>query len=323
MVGASARTASTRGKIAEAWGTQIFETSEALCQETQPDFVINCGGWNTILDVMRPLHQCGVKVLCETPPGWQREQQEEMHAMVQDGLRMQVAEQGWLQPEHHARILFAHSGRLGTLSYGQITGAGYHGYALIRKYLGIGFEAPRIHAVEAKHPIVIEGGRDGLATEEIVKETRVSQIMLQFPDGKLGLLGSTGDHFSTIRKPLVRIRGSHGELTEDGACFLRDYRTPIHHPLQRIETSDLDGRYLQAIQIGDEVYDRNDIRTRLTDDEIAIARSMRLMARYCDTGEEFYSFANAAWDQTISLLVKEATESGTPVQAEACPWIET
>ena len=166
MVGASARSEGTREKIAGMWQVPVFATSEALCGETAPDFVINCGGWNTIVDVMRPLHACGATVLCETPPGWQVEQQEEIHAMVQEGLRMQVAEQGWLQPEPQARLEFLRTGKLGDLHYAQVSVGGYHGYASLRKYLGIGFELPRIQALGARHPVLSEGNREGLSREE-------------------------------------------------------------------------------------------------------------------------------------------------------------
>jgi len=321
MAGASARSESTREKIAATWGVKVYETSEAMCDAVQPDFAINCGGWNTVLDVMRPLHRSGVKVLCETPPGWQVEQQEEMWQMVQDGLRMQVAEQGWLQPEHHARIQFANSGKLGERHYAMVSGGGYHGYSLIRKYLGIGFELPRIRAVFMQHPLVVEGDREGLATEEVMQSPKGAHVTLEFPDGKIGILDSAGTPFSTIRKTLVRVRGTHGELWEDGAIYLKDYQTPVEHPIRRVYTSDLDGHYLHAVQIGEEYYDRNDIRHPLTDDEIAIARSMRLMARYCDTGEEFYSFADAGWDQSLALWMRKAWEEGGTIEAQPVPWI--
>ena len=117
------------------------------------------------------------------------------------------------------------------------------------------------------------------------------------------------------------MRGTRGELTEDGVRYLKDFQTPVEHPLLRLTTCDLDGRFLHAIQLGEDVYHRNDIRHPVTDDEIAVARAMRLMARYCDTGEEFYSFADAAWDQSIALLMKQAADEQRIIDAQPVPWI--
>jgi hypothetical protein len=68
---------------------------------------------------------------------------------------VQVAEQYAFQPLHAARLAFAHSGKLGDIRQVQISVVhGYHGIALIRKFLNIGYENAVIRAFEFSRLLV-------------------------------------------------------------------------------------------------------------------------------------------------------------------------
>ncbi len=321
MVGATTRSEAGRQKIASRWEVPVFPDSPSMVKATQPDFVVNCGGWDTILDVMRPLHAVGATVLCETPPGWHREQQEEMNAMVRDGLKMQVAEQGWLQPEHQALLGLCQSGKLGEITYMNSTGGGYHGMALVRKFLGLQFEIPTIRAIQKRQPILEGPGREGYPNEERMTETILQVVTLEFPTGQLAVMTSSGQHFHPIRRGHLHLYGTRGIVQDKQITVMADHQTPLTYPLTRHEAGVLEPKALHAIQIGDHYYWQNRWpHISFSDDEIAVAEAMWRMVRYCQTGEAFYSFADAAWDQTICLLIKKASQEATTLTPDAPTW---
>jgi len=58
----------------------------------------------------------------------------------------------------------------------------------------------------------------------------------------------------------------------------------------------------------------------LSDDEIAVATCLRSMGRYLDTGESFYSLAEASQDHYLSLMMDEATRSGRILESSDQVW---
>jgi len=71
---------------------------------------------------------------------------------------------------------------------------------------------------------------------------------------------------------------------------------------------------------GQEWYQNPFAHGRLSDDEIAVATCLRSMGRYLDTGESFYSLAEASQDHYLSLMMDEATRSGRILESSNQVW---
>ncbi|MNN40657.1 hypothetical protein D3C81_1547380 [compost metagenome] len=106
--------------------------------------------------------------------------------------------------------------------------------------------------------------------------------------------------------------------------YLRDYRTPVELQLRRVDAGQdgsLLGYYHEGVLAGpDWVYENPFRPGRLSDEEIAIATSLDRMGRYVQGGPSFYSLAEAAQDQYLSLMLEEAVRSGQTVRTERQPW---
>lgn len=313
--------------LAQAWGVPTYGTLDALLQAHQPQFAVTSVPWEANPGLVRELAERGLPVLSETPPAPNIERLAQLWSLVKQGARIQVAEQYIYQPLHAARLAFATSGKLGTVSQAQVSAAhGYHGTSLIRLFLGIGYEPARITARRFASPLIAGPGRDGPPSEEHLTSSAQVIAWLDFGD-RLGVYDFTGDqYFSWVRGQRLLIRGDRGEINNQEASYLQDFRTPIDVTFRRVSAGangNLEGYYLKGILAGDEWAYRNPfIPGRLTDDEIAIATCLAGMGAYVEGGPEVYSLAQACQDRYLDLLIAQAAESGQPVQAERQPWAE-
>ncbi len=111
---------------------------------------------------------------------------------------------------------------------------------------------------------------------------------------------------------------------QETLSYLKDSQTPIHLPLRREDTGhdmNLEGFHHKGIQVGDEWVYLNPVAPgRLADDEIAMAACLLGMDRYVATEESFYSFAEAAQDQYLSLLIDQSLKEGRAVTSVTQPW---
>lgn len=86
-----------------------------------------------------------------------------------------------------------------------------------------------------------------------------------------------------------------------------------------------EGIYHKGILGGESYLSRNTLslgtaQPRLTDDEIANAVTLDRMARYVQTGEDFYSLAEASQDRYLDLLIAEAALTGEEIVAVPQIW---
>ena len=120
------------------------------------------------------------------------------------------------------------------------------------------------------------------------------------------------------------VRGERGEIVDDRVTYLRDEVTPITTKLVRHEAGrngNLEGLHLKGIQFLDDwVYSNPFAPARFSDEEIAVARCLVAMQHYVETGESFYSLAEASQDQYLALACTEAIDSGNTVLTERQPW---
>ena len=86
-----------------------------------------------------------------------------------------------------------------------------------------------------------------------------------------------------------------------------------------------EGIYHKGMLGGDSYVSRNamsfgTVQPRLTDDEIANAVTLDRMAHYVQTGEPFYSLAEASQDRYLDLLIAEAAATGKEVSTTQQVW---
>jgi predicted dehydrogenase len=265
-------------------------------------------------------------VLVETPAAVDHAALLAIWELVEQGLRIHVAEQYLYQPLHAARLALIASGRIGAVSSARVSTAhGMHGISLMRKFLGIGFEDATIRARQFTAPVVQGAGRAGPPAEEQVVPS--VQTLAEFDFGsKLGLFDFTDiQYWSYVRSHRIVVRGERGEIADSEVRYILDYKTPVVETLHRRDRGqggDLDGYYLDSILLGSEtIYTNPYWRARLMDDEVAIATALEKMSAYVrDEDPGPYSFAEGAQDQYLSLLMAEAAKTGEAVKTARQPW---
>lgn len=327
VVGITSRNPEKRERLKQVWQVEAFPHVADLLQHTQPQFVVTCIPREVNVFIIKELAQRGVPVFSETPPAPTIEGLIELFELTQQGAKIQVAEQYHLQPRHAARLQVVQQGLLGPISQTQISVAhDYHGISLMRKILGVGFQPPKIQGTAFTSSLIQGPSREGPPTERKIVEAEQQFFHFDYGD-KLGLYDfSYVQYFSEIRNERLLIRGENGEMVNDTITYLKDYLTPIQLSLVRHvagANGNLEGNFLKGLQLGDHwVYRNPFIPVPLTDDEIAIASCLVGMADYVKGGEAFYSLAEAAQDQYLSLLCEQALGEGKTIQAEVMPWGE-
>lgn len=316
----------TRGKALEAsWRVKTYRTLDELLHACVPRFVVVSVPQPVAPEILHTLAEHSIPALVETPPAPDLPGLIALHELTQRGTRIQVAEQYHLQPLHAARLTIAQSGKLGTVTQAQVSVAHeYHGISLLRKFLGSTFEPVTITAHSFTSPLVSGPDRSGPPAHEQIMPSRQVIAYLNFGD-KVGVYDFTGDqYFSWIRSSRLLVRGDRGEINNSQIRYLTDFRTPIVFDLIRQdagEEGNLEGYYHKGILAGSEwVYQNPLVPARLSDDEIAVATCLLKMDEYVEGGSDFYSLAEAAQDQYISLMIERALTSAEAVSTTLQPW---
>lgn len=311
---------------AEPFGVPLFESLDDLLAQ-KPLFVVTSIPRTVNAEVMAYLTKRGMPVLSETPPAATIDEMDQLYQRVKQGAKIAVAEQYHLQPHHQARLTFAHSGKIGTVTQAQVSVAhGYHGTSLIRRFLGLTYENATIRAQKFVSPIVLGADRAGPPDAETIVNSEQVIATLDF-EGKLGVFDFTSDQYrSLIRDPRLLIRGERGEIVNNSAVYLQDYLTSIHITFERRETgiqSNMGGKYLEGIQAGESWIYKNPLAPApLFDDEIAVGVCLLKMAEYAEGGDAFYPLAEACQDHYLDLMIQQAVATGQPVRTTTQSWAQ-
>jgi hypothetical protein len=324
IAGCVARTEPTRARIKAAWKIPVFEELDALLDQ-HPNFVVASVPWPASPPVLVELTSRDMPTLAETPPAPDLQGLIQLWEDLPKKARVQVAEQYPFQPLHAARLALARSGKLGEIRQVQVSVAhGYHGIALIRKFLDAGHENATITAFKFKSPLIAGPGRAGPPSLE--KEIESIQVIayLQFDD-KLAVFDFTTDqYFSWIRSQRLLVRGERGEINNLDASYLTDFRTPANVRFERHDAGqngNLEGYYHKGFSAGGiRCYQNPFVPARLSDDEIAVATCLERMAHYVETGESFYSLSEASQDHYLSLMIDEAAATGKELKSSSQVW---
>ncbi len=326
-VGLITRNAEKAARFEKEFGVRCYEELDGLLAAEKPAFIILSVDKRVCADMALYAAGRGVPVLMETPAAPDMDALARLYQGLPKNALVQVAEQYPLKPMHAARLEFIKTRKLGeighvNLSYTQ----NYHAIALIRKYLGMGFENAEITAASFPVQVVAGPGREGDPVEEKLVEKTQTVAVLDF-GGKTALFNFEADqHRSWIRSQTVQIKGERGEIFNDAAKYLLDFKTPIETRFIRRnlgENENVEGFGLMGIMCDGQWQYLNPYRdSRLVDDEIAVARCMEGMARYTQGGPAFYSLDEASQDLYLSLMVERAAREKLRLRTETQWWVK-
>lgn len=325
VCGVVTRRDSRKVELESKWGIKVYNNIDSLLKENKPDFVVMAVAKDAAAGVIKELATKEIAILAETPPATKMDELIELNKIVTDHIKIQFAEQFFLQPMHASRLSILNSGKLGEVNYSHVSiSHGYHAISLIRKTLGIHFENAVIKAVKHSFPVIEGPGRNGLPeTEKIVNNEHIFAL-LDF-NGKVGFYDfEKNQHRSWIRAQRILVRGTRGEIDNTTVKYLKNYRTPIEFELRRQnagENENLEGFYLKGILGGEEwLYYNPFLPARLSDEEIAIASCLDKMFTYVKEGTDFYCLAEVSQDQYLALMIEEALNRNEPLITETQIW---
>ncbi|MEO8205313.1 MAG: Gfo/Idh/MocA family oxidoreductase [Chthoniobacterales bacterium] len=326
LTGVVVRNATKREHLAAHWDVPVFATAEELLAATKPAFVITSVEWEANLPLLEFFADRDVPVLSETPIAPTLSDLLAAFALVQKGAKIQVAEQYLFRPQHAAGLRMVESGRLGNIHAATVSMAhGYHGISLLRRYLTVDMELPRISARKFISPLIAGPGREGPPRERILRDSQ--RVIAELDYGsKLGIYDFTDEqYFSWIQSPHLLVRGEQGEINQKSVRYLRDFQTPVHFEMQRRDKGhdgDLDGYSHHSIVGNGEVLYQNPFPgMRWSDEEIAVATSLSKMGDYVNGGASFYPVAQACQDRYLDILLREAAETGRTLEPQPQPWM--
>lgn len=305
-------------------GLQVFTDADRAAA-VPADFTLVSVPRSAVAQTVAAWSARGRAVLAETPPAADADGLLRLWADLGSLARVQVAEQYPLMPFHQAVSACIASGRIGRPTQVDCSIAhGYHGMALIRRFLGTGFACPTIRAVVHRSEVVAGPGRDGPPISERIDLTGRLLATLDFGDGRLGFQDfDSNQYFSWIRGSRLRVRGTRGEIDDEVLRWLIDHATPMQGRIERREggtRTNLEGKILHGHVADGAWCQRNPYPVPLSDDHLAMATVLERMGAYARGGPGFYDLAEACHDHWLDLHCDRAAHEDRPVIVPTPPW---
>ena len=160
----------------------------------KPDFAVLCVPREIVKDYLVQLMEKGIPVLCETPPGKNIAELNELWTLSQKyNGRIQIVEQYFFQPYYASILDIIRQGYLGTTSSAMLSALhGYHAISIFRKILGIKYENCVIQGKKFWSEVTATNGRNGFdESGTIIQEDR-DWAFMQFENGKNAFMDFDG-----------------------------------------------------------------------------------------------------------------------------------
>ncbi len=298
-------------------------TSVKECEELKPDFVVVAVNKASICQVTKEWAGKGFPVLCETPAAVELADLQELWRLVQDeGCKIQVAEQYFHYAYYESAIAVCRKGYLGNPYSVNLSAVhDYHAVSVIRRLLDIGYENVKIFGKKYTYPVVETDSRYGVIEDGRVSQRDRVRLTLEFEGGKTAFYDFDGiQYHSRIRSRHVTVQGERGELDGQVLRYVGENHRAREAVLEMIPFDSGEG--IREVRLGDEILYQNPFSEKygLPEDETAIGTLMLGMRCYIEEGVEVYPLAEGLQDAYISLLMKEAAESGTVVESKSQIW---
>ena len=266
-------------------------TSEDEVIVSKPDFVVSAVNKSSMSDVVRYWAAKGIPVLSETPAGLDIDTLKAIRQDVENGARIQVAEQYFLYPSIKAVIDECKSGTIGEPVSLTISAMhDYHAASVIRRMLDTGLEDVTVTGKTFSMKVTDTRTRYEVLTEGRVVEKEEKHLIMEYADGKTAFYDFMSDQYrSPIRNRYINLRGTRGEIINDTVYYLDKDN------LAACKKLDITNPYGYA---------------GLSEDEAAITGILLGMKEYVDTGKEVYPMDEALYDAYIGILMCEAGKTG-------------
>lgn len=301
-------------------------TSIEACEEAKPDFVVVAVSKGSLCAEAMKWAQKGFAVLCETPAACSLKELKALWYLIQNGAKIQVAEQYHRYPSMAAGLEAIRSGKLHDPYAVSLSMAhDYHGVSLIRRMLQpespLSLRLEYLRGEQYTFGVTETDSRYGDIIDGRVKNSNRSVITMGFNHGKMAFYDFDGIlYHSYIRTRHVNVQGRDGEWNDTFLRYVDSNHLPqveAMKPLLRPEYASLETAKLQE-------QSRQWQPTVLMDeeqDEYAIASMMLDMREYIETGREVYPMAEALEDAYVYLLMQEAVKRpGERLKPEKMPW---
>lgn len=308
-------------KIEKKRGVKAVLTVEEALKE-KPDYAVLSVPWQETESCLKLLMEADIPVLCETPPG---DSPDSLRRIVDEKKRLrgkvQVAEQYFCQPYYSAVLNLIGSGIIGEVSnVSMSTVHGYHAVSLYRKMMRLGYTGCTATGRNYRFPVQSSHLFTKGVTEDYGNRIQAERVVgtLEFDNGKVAFHDFSDEQYhSKIRTRRTNIQGTHGEITDLNVYYINKTGRACQAPLVRTDDGlyNLNGWSHRGIEFcGKMLYENPFPGARLNDDEIAVATCMRAMREYIDTGKEFYSLEEGAWDARIFFAQEEAARTGRRIE---------
>lgn len=323
ITGVYARSPTSAARIRARWDVPTSTTLSEVLRAGSPEAAFVCVPREAVAGITDQIGDT-VPMLLETPPGPDRDSLFRIYDQLGD-RHVQVSEQYQFQPQHAARIAVVRSGLLGDVGSASVSVAhDYHAVSMLRLLLGIGFENVTIAAWKERDQVRSVRTRDSWRDEPVLTEQEVVHGRFHWPRRTGHYTFGSEQYVSPLRTRHLWVRGVDGELIDDDVSHYVAPGRVATGVLTRDETGrdgDLEGAHLRQVWLGPELLaDNRFAPARLSDDEIALGECLVRTVEHVRGGPAFYPLADACEDAYLALLLHEAAQVGSSMQAEARPW---
>lgn len=262
-----------------------------------PDFIVSAVNKTSMSDVVRYWAKKGIPVLSETPAALDLDTLGIMKQEIKEGLKIQVAEQYFMEPGIKAMIDEINRGTIGEpVSVTMSAMHDYHAASVIRRVLKTGLSDVIITGKAFSVRVANTKTRYETLTDGRIVDKEEKHLVMEYADGKVAFYDFMSEQYrSPIRNRYINVRGTRGEIINDTVYYLDENNLGAVKKLEK---------------------DNTFAKSGLTGGEAAVAEIMLGMKEYVETGKEVYPMDEALYDSYISILMEEAGRTGfKPVKA--------
>lgn len=266
----------------------IYTTmSEDEIVKLKPDFIVCAVNKGSITEVTEYWAEKGIPVLSETPAALDVEALKHLKKCVEDGSRIQIAEQYFLTPNIKRIIEEVEAGTIGEPVSVTISAMhDYHAVSVIRKLLKIGLENVSITGKTFSTRVTNTKTRYETLTDGKVVAAEQKHFIMEYESGKTAFYDFMSEQYrSPIRNRYINVRGTRGEIINEMVYYLDKDNLHAQKELNVVNPFEKYG---------------------LNYGEAAIAELLLRMKLYVEKDIEAYPIDEALYDAYVSILMNDA-----------------
>jgi predicted dehydrogenase len=295
----------------------------------KPEFVVVAVPRQAAPELTVALVKRGLPVLCETPPAVDLDGLAKLWAAVGESGLVQVAEQYPRMPAHLAWLGLAARQLIGNVTSVETASThDYHAVAMMRAFLGAGFEPACVNARQFASLVVDPLGPAGWEADAAPRPVRTTIATIDFAGHGSGLYNFVDNQWGNpLRQDRLVVRGELGEVVDNTVTRWLPGEGPVRSTLVARRAGigpNLEGNGLVALQLDGQVVYRNPwLAARLSEDDQAVANQLLAMGAWVrGQAPPPYPLAHGCQDQALALAIGRSAALKQDVEVPAGPWAE-